>query len=77
MRDLIILLIHLITTLLRIPRPGGLRSVVAESVLIKHQLLIVNRSRCRAVLRQNTRQLQVYASRLHPGRFPLLANFTS
>ena len=29
------------------------------------------------VLRQNTRQLQVYASRLHPGRFPLLANFTS
>ena len=29
------------------------------------------------VLRQNTRQLQVYASRFHPGRFPLLANFTS
>ena len=30
-----------------------------------------------AVLRQNTRQLQVYASRHHPGRFPLLANFKS
>ena len=30
-----------------------------------------------SVLRQNTRQLQVYASRLHPGRFPRLANFTS
>jgi hypothetical protein len=28
-------------------RPGGLRSVVAKSVLIKHQLLIVNRSRHR------------------------------
>jgi putative transposase len=48
MRDLVILFIHLITTALRIARPGGLRSVVAESVLIKHQLLILNRSRRRA-----------------------------
>jgi len=48
MRDLIVLLVHLITTVLRIARPGGLRSVVAESVLIKHQLLIVSRSRRRA-----------------------------
>jgi putative transposase len=48
MHDLIILFIHLITTVLRIARPGGLRSVVAESVLIKHQLLILNRSRRRA-----------------------------
>ena len=29
-------------------RPGGFRSVVAESVLVKHQLLILNRSRQRA-----------------------------
>src|SRR5262245_57496392 len=48
MRDLIILLVHFITTVLRLARPRGLRSVVAESVLIKHQLLIVNRSRRRA-----------------------------
>src|SRR3989441_4935999 len=48
MRDLIVLLVHLITTVVRIARPGGLRSVVAESVLIKHQLLIVSRSRRRA-----------------------------
>src|SRR5215468_8978476 len=47
MRDLIVLL-HLITTILRIAQPGGLRSVLAESVLIKHQLLIVNRCRRRA-----------------------------
>jgi putative transposase len=32
----------------RITQPGGLRSVIAESVLMKHQLLIVNRSRRRA-----------------------------
>ena len=48
MRNLIVLLVHVITTILRITRPGGLRSVIAESVLIKHQLLIVNRSRRRA-----------------------------
>src|SRR5947208_866602 len=48
MRDLIVLLVHLTTTVIRIVRPGGLRSVIAESVLIKHQLLIANRSRRRA-----------------------------
>src|SRR5262245_1169878 len=48
MRDLIILLVHLITIVFQLIRPGGLRSVLAESVLIKHQLLIVNRSRRRA-----------------------------
>ena len=48
MRDPIILLVHLIATLARLMGPGGLRSVVAESVLVKQQLLIVNRSRHRA-----------------------------
>jgi hypothetical protein len=48
MHDLIVLLIHLITTVLRLARPGGVRAVVAESVLAKHQLLILNRSRRRA-----------------------------
>jgi len=48
MRDLVILLVHTITTVLRLVRPGGVRGVVAESVLAKHQLLILNRSRQRA-----------------------------
>ena len=48
MRDPIILLVHLIATLARLMGPGGLRSVVAESLLVKHQLLILNRSRHRA-----------------------------
>src|SRR5262245_61947700 len=48
MHDLAVLFVHLITTALRIAQPVGLRSVIAESVLIKHQLLIVNRSRRRA-----------------------------
>ena len=48
MRDLLILLVHLIATLARLMGPGGLRSVVAESLVVKQQLLILNRSRHRA-----------------------------
>ncbi len=48
MRDLIVLIVHLIETVFRMVRPGGVRAVVAESVLTKHQLLILNRSRRRA-----------------------------
>src|SRR5438309_4429646 len=48
MRDLVILFIPLLTTAARLAGRGGLRSVVAESVLLKHQLLILNRSRQRA-----------------------------
>jgi hypothetical protein len=48
MRDLVILLVHLITTIFRLAKPGGLRAVVAESILAKHQLLILNRSRKRS-----------------------------
>src|SRR5262249_25468527 len=48
MRHLTVLLVHLITIVLKLSRPGGVRAVVAESVLAKHQLLILNRSRRRA-----------------------------
>src|SRR3984893_17328159 len=48
MRNLVVLFIHLIATLARLVGPGGVRSIVAESLLLKHQLLIVNRSRQRS-----------------------------
>src|SRR4051812_19054559 len=48
MRDFLILVVHLIVTLARLASPGGPRSVVAESTLIRHQLLVLNRSRKRA-----------------------------
>src|SRR5215472_1939869 len=48
MRDFAILFVHLIVTLARLSRPGGLRSVVAESILGRHQLLILNRGRKRS-----------------------------
>src|SRR5215468_368461 len=48
MRDLIVLLVHVVTTVMRLFQPGGVRAVIAESVLTKHQLLILNRPRRRA-----------------------------
>ena len=48
MRDLAVLLLHLLATVARLAGPGGARSVVAESVLVKQQLLILNRSRKRS-----------------------------
>jgi len=48
MRDWLILLAHLIVTIIRIIAPSGARTVVAESLLLKHQLLILNRSRRKA-----------------------------
>src|SRR6266853_4672910 len=41
-------LLHVVVTAFRLARPGGLRSVVAESALVRHQLLILNRGRKRA-----------------------------
>ena len=47
MRDIVIVFVHLIVTVVRLARPGGLRSVVTESVLVKHQLRILRRGRKR------------------------------
>jgi len=56
MRHLAILFVHLVVTVARLFGPGGTRSVVAESLLVKHQLLILNRSRARPpVLRPTDR----------------------
>ena len=48
MRDLVVLFLHLLATVARLAGPGGARSVVAESVLVTQQLLILNRSRKRS-----------------------------
>ena len=48
MSNLVILCIHFMATLARLLGPGGVRSLVAESLILKHQLLIVNRSRQRS-----------------------------
>jgi putative transposase len=47
-RELLILSIHVLVTVAKLLRPGGARAVAAESLLLKHQLLISNRYRHRA-----------------------------
>ena len=48
MSDLVVLFLHLLATVTRLAGPGGARSIVAESLLVKHQLLILNRWRKRS-----------------------------
>jgi hypothetical protein len=48
MKDLLVLLAHLFTTIAKLLGPGGPRAIVADSLLMKQQLLVINRSRRRA-----------------------------
>jgi hypothetical protein len=43
------LIAHFLVTLARLARPGGLSAVAAESLAVKHQLLILKRARRRAL----------------------------
>jgi hypothetical protein len=48
MRVLLVLFVDLIVTLIRLAGPGGVRFVVAETALVRNQMLILNRGRKRA-----------------------------
>jgi len=39
MRDLAVLILHLLATVTRLAGPGGVRAVVAESLLVKQQTI--------------------------------------
>src|SRR2546430_12496572 len=48
MIHLLILAVHLLATIAKLVRRGGVRAVVAESLVLKHQLLLSSRARRRA-----------------------------
>ncbi len=48
MKELFVLIAHLLTTLITLARPGGVREVAAESMALKLQLVVVHRTRKRA-----------------------------
>jgi hypothetical protein len=48
MLNLVVLLIQLLATLAKLMGPGGAKTVVADSLLMKQQLRVINRSRQRA-----------------------------
>jgi hypothetical protein len=49
MKVLLLMLAHLLATLAKLLGPGGAKAIVADSLLMKQQLLIVSRSRRRAL----------------------------
>jgi len=51
MSHLLILAVHLLATISKIMRPGGVRAVVAESVLLKYQLVISSVSESKKLAR--------------------------
>lgn len=48
MKEVFILIAHLITTLVKLARPGGVRAITAESLALKQQLLVLQRGRTSA-----------------------------
>jgi hypothetical protein len=43
----LLLVVHLAVTLVKLARPGGVRAVMAETLVLKHQMMVSNRSRRR------------------------------
>ena len=48
MKDLLLILVHLLTILAKLLGSGGAKAIVADSLLMKQQLIVINRSRRRA-----------------------------
>jgi hypothetical protein len=70
LKDVIYLLFHLLTTLAKLIRPGGRRTVIAENLLLKQQLIVHSRSRQRApnLSTQDRALLGFWSLSLHPKR---------
>jgi putative transposase len=48
MRDIVLLIFHLAVTAAKLLGPGGVRAIVAENLLLKHELTVLCRARKRA-----------------------------
>ena len=75
MKDLLLPLLHLAVTATKLCRPGGVRAVIAENLLLKQQLIVRRRSRQRAPnLRVGDRLLCGFGALfLSPGRIRKVA----
>ena len=75
MKDLLLPLLHLAVTAAKLCRPGGVRAVIAENLLLKQQLIVLRRARQRAPnLRVGDRLLCGFGALvLSPGRIRKVA----
>ena len=75
MKDILILLVDLLTTVAKLLGPGGTKAIIAENLLLKQQLLVVTRSRRRAPNLSNADRFLIgfWSLFLHPGRIAKVA----
>ena len=75
MKDLLLTLLHLAVTAAKLCRPGGVRALIAENLLLKQQLIVLRRARQRAPnLKVGDRILCGFGSLfLSPGRIRKVA----
>jgi putative transposase len=73
--EIFVLIAQLVTTLVRVALPGGVRAVIAESLLLKHQLILLNRARKRAprLTRWDRLLFGIGAFWVAPNRLPKIA----
>jgi hypothetical protein len=43
MKTVLLLAAHLVITLVKLARPGGVRPVMAKTLVLKHQMMVSNR----------------------------------
>ena len=70
MENLFVVFAHILTAIAKLLRPGGARALVAENLVLKQQLLIINRFRLRApnLTPQDRRFIGFFATLLDPRR---------
>src|SRR5450756_932461 len=73
--EIFALIAHLLSTSVRVAGPGGVRAVIAESLLLKHQLVVLNRARKRAprLTRWDRLLFGIGAFWVAPNRLPKIA----
>jgi len=52
MRTFLVLCLHLTVSVAKLVGPGGTRGLLAETLLLKHPLLVIDRARRKDVLRR-------------------------
>jgi transposase InsO family protein len=73
--EIFALIAHRLSTSVRVAGPGGVRAVIAESLIVKHQLIVLNRARKRAprLTRWDRLLFGIGAFWVAPNRLPKVA----
>jgi hypothetical protein len=71
MQAMMLLFVHLLVTFAKLLGPGGVKVVMADSLLLKHQLIVINRTRRKAPNLSATDRffMEVCSMFTHPTRF--------